>query len=234
MGPPQELMLNLSTEFHIKYFTETGTYYGGTAIWASQLFEKVSTIENSKEIYEITKNKYQGIDNVEFLLGDSRNLLEKVVDSLTEPGIFWLDAHWSGGLTYGNDDQCPLVEEIEIINRSSLDHFIFIDDARLFLSSPQPPHNIDQWPTISDLVFALKSTFSNKFIVIIEDVIIAVPEYAKQVVRAYCQDVNARAWEEYARSQKKSDLQCGLDLITLDLSRKARKLISKINLNSLK
>jgi len=234
MGPPQELILNLATEFLVKDFIETGTYYGETAVWASKVFERVSTMENSQEIYEITKNKHQGINNIEFLFGDSRALLDKVVGKLAEPAIFWLDAHWSGGLTYGDDDQCPLVEEIKIIDSSSLDHFIFIDDARLFLSSPQPPHNIHQWPTISDLIFALKSTSPNKFIVIIEDVIIAVPEYAKPVVSAYCQSVNARAWEEYAGLKKKSDLQRGLDLIALDLANKARKMVSKIKSASLK
>lgn len=233
MGPPQELMSSLATEFHLKEFVETGTYYGGTAVWASKEFERVLTIENSQEIYEITKNKYRDVDNIEFLFGDSRELLDNLVHKLVGPSVFWLDAHWSGGLTYGDDDQCPLIEEIKIIDSSVLDHFIFIDDARLFLSSPQPPHNINQWPTISDLIFALKSNFPNRFIVIIEDVIIAVPEYSKQVVSTYCQNVNAKAWQEYSDSCRKSNTQKGFDLITLDLANKARRIISRAKMMSL-
>ena len=35
-------------------------------------------------------------------------------------------------------EMCPLLNEIEGINRSPHEHFVFIDDARLFMS-PRPP-----------------------------------------------------------------------------------------------
>ena len=228
MGPPQKLIMELATEFHVKDFVETGTFYGGTAVWASNIFERVYTIENSKEMYEAAVNNHQDKSNIKFLLGDSRTHLKKVVSQLEKPAVFWLDAHWSGGLTYGDNDQCPLLEEIDVINSSPLDHFILIDDARLFLSSPQPPHNVEQWPTISELIFALKTKFPDRFIVIIEDVIIATPAYSKSAVSAYCQNINSKAWEEYSKATKKSNLQKGFDLIVMDLKTQARRMVSRL------
>lgn len=212
MGPPNKLIEKLVTNFKIDNFVETGTYYGGTATWASKHFKNVLTIEYSKELYEQAIAKFN-ISNIEFIFGDSRTELSKLIKHLDSPSIFWLDAHWSGGVTYGDTDQCPLVEEINIINSSSFDNFILIDDARLFTSPPQPPHKIEQWPDVATVIQALKSKQSDKYIVIIEDVIIAVPSFAKTVVSEYCQNVNAKAWEDYGKQLKKSNLEQSLRLI---------------------
>ena len=37
MGLPTELASQLSIQFDVKNFVETGTYYGNTAIWVSLL-----------------------------------------------------------------------------------------------------------------------------------------------------------------------------------------------------
>lgn len=190
MGPPTEIILKLKKAYGIRNFIETGTYYGNTAYWASQVFEKVVTIEYSEIIYKQVKEKYSQILNIEFLYGDTRNRLREIVSQLDAPSIFWLDAHWSGGSTYGEADQCPLIKEIEIINSQESEQFILIDDARLFLSPPPEPNSAEQWPEIKEVLKALKS----KYVVIIEDVIIAVPSRAKQIIVQYCQEVNGRLW----------------------------------------
>jgi hypothetical protein len=228
MGLPTELITRLAKQFNVKNFIETGTYYGGTAIWASKKFEKVLTIEYSQEIYNNVSNQHKSIENIKFLFGDSREKLKKLINELDSSSIFWLDAHWSGGLTYGDNDQCPLIEEINIINCAKNEHFILIDDARLFTSPPQPPHKIEHWPHISEVISALKSKSNEKYIVIIEDVIIAVPNFAKPVVSAYCQRINAKNWEEYGKMQRKSNLQKGVDLIVADINLRIKSSFKKI------
>lgn len=213
MGPPPQLITKLATDFSIKNFVETGTYKGNTAIWASQYFNKVLTLEYSRELYDEAVRQFHSISNIEFIFGDSRTELSQIVERLEGISLFWLDAHWSGGLTYGDNDQCPLIEEINIINNSDFDNFIFIDDARLFTSPPQPPHKIEQWPDIIAVIKALQSGNSDKYIVIIEDVIIAVPILAKATVAQYCQNINAQAWEEYGRQLKSSNLEKAIELI---------------------
>lgn len=228
MGPPAELMLKLAAEFSIKSFVETGTYEGNTAVWASAHFEKVYTIELSEHFHRETLDKHKNLENVEFIFGDSRTQLEKIIGETRESAIFWLDAHWSGGATYGGDDQCPLLEELEIINRSEFKNYIFIDDARLFTSPPQSPHKPEQWSDIASVIETLCAGRSKRYIVIIEDVIIAVPIFAGKIVADYCQNVNAKIWEDYGRRQNETDIKKGFKLIAGDLLSKIKKPFQKI------
>ncbi|MEG4352128.1 FkbM family methyltransferase [Microcoleus sp. LAD1_D3] len=189
MGPPIEIISQLKEAYGINNFIETGTYQGHTAYWASQVFEQVFTIEYSQDLYQKVTEKYGHIKNIDFLYGDTRNLLDNTVSQLQSPSLFWIDAHWSGGQTYGEIDECPLLAEIEIINRSDCKHFIFIDDARLFLSPPPPPHSPQHWPDISAVLNLLNSGKNSRHIVIIDDVIIAVPARAKELIVQYGQDL---------------------------------------------
>lgn len=228
MGPPDNLMLELASEFSIANFVETGTYQGCTAVWASNHFRKVFTIELSQHYYQETCDKYRHFNNIKFIFGDSRTELKKIVNELQEPAIFWLDAHWSGGATYGDDDQCPLIEEIKIIGDCRFDNFIFIDDARLFTSPPQPPHRPEQWSDIASIIKTIHADPNDKYIVIIEDVIIAVPAFAKKIVGRYCQNVNAKIWEEYGKRHNESNFRKGVALISTDLLSFIKKPFGKV------
>ncbi|MHC4616155.1 MAG: methyltransferase domain-containing protein [Planctomycetota bacterium] len=203
VGPPTELISKLRDICHLSTFVETGTYKGGTACWASRIFDRVITIEASEPLYKEVAGKYGHTKNVEFIHGDSREELWRVVTALDGPGIFWLDAHWSGKATYGESDQCPLMEEIRIINSAEFEHFILIDDARYFTSPPPDPHPPEQWPNICSVINALSATDRARHIVLFEDVIISVPGPAKDAVDQYCRDKYASSWKEH--SLKSSD-----------------------------
>jgi hypothetical protein len=202
MGPPTDLILKLRDKYNLTRFVETGTYRGDTAVWAASHFDAVTTIESSRIIHDQAVANYGDISNIEFVLGHSRYVLKRVVPKLKEAAVFWLDAHWCGSDSYGEEDQCPLLEEITEINRSSVAHFLFIDDARLFTSPPPLPNLIESWPSITEVIQALQSGEDKYYIVIFEDVIIAVPHYAKAAVASYCQEINTRAWEERGKRRK--------------------------------
>ena len=184
-GVPQELVLRLAKEFNLQTFVETGTHKGNTSAWASPHFSKVVTIEGSQHWYDRTKPSLDALGNVTIHFGHSREVLGKVVPDLSGPAVFWLDAHWSGRQTAGVDEQCPLLDEIAVINQSPHDHFILIDDARLFVAPPEPPHDVNQWPDIGATIRALGSAHP-KYIVIFEYAIIAVPVSARASVQAHC------------------------------------------------
>jgi hypothetical protein len=184
-GVPQELVIRLAEEFDLRTFVETGTHKGNTSAWASTRFSRVITIEGSEHWYERTKPRLDALGNVSLILGHTRDVLPKVVQELSGPAIFWLDAHWSGRQTAGVDEQCPLMDEIAAINQSPHDHFILIDDARLFVAPPEPPHDASQWPDIGATIAALNSGLP-KYVVIFEDAIIAVPVAARATVQAHC------------------------------------------------
>jgi len=143
MGVPKDLVVFLKGNYNINNFVETGTYLGDTALWASENFENAFTIEKSEIMFGKATNKHKN-SKVNFIFGDTREKLQEVISKLKGGTIFWLDAHWSGSDTYGQNDECPIVDEIKIINsHSNSDFFIMIDDARLFLTPPPEPHHPD-------------------------------------------------------------------------------------------
>lgn len=225
MGPPEELVLRLAHEFDVPYFVETGTLKRATAAWAAPHFRQVWTIEASKEYHARARERHQARQNIHFVLGDSRAELPRIVGELDGPAVFWLDAHWSGHTTFGVEDQCPVLDEIGIVNRSRHPSYVLIDDARLFLSPPQPPHRVEQWPAIATVVATLDRPVE-RYIVVTEDVIVAVPPTAKLLVVAHCQEVNARAWERHRSENQSSGLRRGLQLIGADLVGRLRGLVA--------
>lgn len=153
-GAPKESILFLRSQMGLTTLVEGGTYQGGTAKWAADSFDQVFTIENSPEMHGIAKENLLGISNITMLQGDTRQHLPEIV-AKNDNMLYWLDAHWSGGITYGQDDECPLLEELEIVFASDRNHVILIDDARLFLAPPPSPHRRENWPTLLEVTRAL-------------------------------------------------------------------------------
>jgi hypothetical protein len=207
MGPPEEVILLMKKMFNLSTFIETGTFEGGTAIWASKHFKNVLTIENSKTLYDQVMEKNKHIRNIEFLFGNSTENLKQIVPKLDKTVIFWLDAHWCGGDSYGEKNQCPILQELETIIKSGIPHCILIDDARLFLSPPPLPNKIDQWPTIDRLLNKIQSGSEQYYIVISEDVIIAVPIFARVTLAKYLQSLNTKLWQEQGEVPHKTGLR---------------------------
>ena len=201
MGIPEEVTLFLKENFKSDVFIETGTYYGNTTMWASKHFEKVHTIEFSEQIYQVTSKKYAHVDNINFHFGDTRILLAEILKGLENSSkvILWLDAHWSSGETYGENDNCPLIKELEIIIQSKRNACILIDDARLFLAPPPLPNNYHQYPGIQDIV---KLYGDDTFITVYEDVIIIIPSSLKSSFQEYLQSRTTADWQKFSESQK--------------------------------
>jgi hypothetical protein len=193
-GAPRELILAVKEKFGLQAFLECGTLHGATADWAADHFKRVVTVEFSKTLFDQNRNVPHS-SNIEFCFGDSRQELRRLIPVLEEPSVIWLDSHWSGSGTYGEMDECPLLEEIAVINSAPITHFVLIDDARLFLSPPPKPHRASQWPSIDQVIEALKNGKHRYSIFVFQDIIAAVPTTAKNFVSSYCQEENTRIWE---------------------------------------
>src|SRR5919201_2007447 len=109
-GVPKDLVLLLRNAFGVEDFIEAGTYLGATASWAAGVFPRVTTIEAAPALYNEARLRHQGHANLRFELGDSRQVFPRLLPELTAPSIFWLDSHYSGGDTFGAQDECPLLE----------------------------------------------------------------------------------------------------------------------------
>tara|TARA_B110001452_G_scaffold56200_1_gene43572 strand:- start:4947 stop:5621 length:675 start_codon:yes stop_codon:yes gene_type:complete len=95
-----EEILDKALSKNYKTFIETGTYNGRSIIPLAKEFYNVNfyTIEIVKELYLFAKNKAEdeGLKNINFYHGDSRDLLKKILNSIdSEHVIIFLDAHSS-------------------------------------------------------------------------------------------------------------------------------------------
>jgi hypothetical protein len=192
-----ELVHVLQRALPLGVFVETGTFKGDTAHSVAPFFERVYTIELSDSLFPSAAARFEQLPHVSVIHGDSPNVLRQMHESLRGRAVlYWLDAHWCGPYTGGETRECPLLEELQAI--ASLNHrsVVLIDDARLFLSPPPPPHDPQQWPTLLQVVGQISKLGATHELWIINDVMLFVPAAARSAVI------------EYSRTR-------GIDLLTL-------------------
>jgi len=203
-GPPDEILLELANLANANIFIETGTYVGDTTRWASEHFAFVYTIEKAEVLYNKFSKELAKIQGVKPMLGDTRELLPRIVEQAgDESAVFWLDAHWSFGVTAGEKDVCPLLDELAILEGRDKD-IILIDDARLFLCPPPLPHHPDDWPGIADIVDVIHGWDKKPFMQIIDDVIFIIPDQdnMKKALVEYGQKRASDFWQYFCQIQK--------------------------------
>jgi hypothetical protein len=171
-GIPYKLALALKSDAHIADFVETGTSHGETTAWAAGHFDRVKTVEPYRPLFEAAVRRFAGSSNVEVIFGRSINALPTILTSLGGRALFWLDAHWSGEGTGGEDDECPLLAELDIILRHRKDHILLVDDARFFLAPPNTPHDPEKWPDFETITRTVRNLSPDAYLVVIDDVIV--------------------------------------------------------------
>lgn len=186
-GAPPELCLRLRDAFGLQHFVETGTYRGGTAVWAAANFAQVHTIEGWMEYYQRTSGAHRDKTNIEFIYGDSRAKLPEVLSKLDSAALIWLDAHYLGDsmLSAGTPGECPLVDELKAIGRRGVRHFILIDDLHCFQGQLNRGSHADLWPDVAEVHRLILDAFPDYFVVDYEDIVIGVPPEARAVVSDY-------------------------------------------------
>ena len=148
----KQLALKRTAELNnIKVLVETGTYMGDMLYMMSPLFHRLYSIELSPLFYQRAKKRFRTNDKIHLLQGDSASCLHGLVEQLNEPVLFWLDGHYSGGLTALGSKECPVLEELTAVLKSPYLHVIVIDDARLFVGA-------NDYPTLDELSGFIKKT----------------------------------------------------------------------------
>ena len=139
----------------IKNFVETGTGIGEvvSSVCREDYDLNVHTIEIMEEIYKKNLITYSYLDNVNWHLGKSFDILPEILPTLKGNTLFWMDAHFPGadfGLaSYGDvedmDERLPLQKELETIvkNKDVTNDVFVIDDLRIYEDGPFEEGN---WP----------------------------------------------------------------------------------------
>ena len=111
--------------------------------------------------------------------GSSRYILPNLIDP-SKPTLYWLDGHWSGGVTGGAEDECPVLAELSAIAGGHPDDCILIDDARMFLAPPPPPHRPEDWPRYREIEDAIAKARPEHTVIEAHDIVVAVPRLCRR------------------------------------------------------
>lgn len=127
-------------KYSISTLVETGTYMGDMIEAQKKRFKKIYSIELSSVLNEKAKSRFSCDKNICLFQGDSVQVLPNLLKRIDEPAIFWLDGHYSGGITAKGSKDCPILEELNaIFENSKFENVLLIDDARLFIDKADYP-----------------------------------------------------------------------------------------------
>jgi len=154
---------------------ETGTFLGHTSEALSEFSSHVYTIEPDFKLHDQARNSLKRVKNLTFIHGLSEEKLGELINNLTqdekEDVSFWLDGHFSAGITYQGPIDTPIELELDLIAEklSTLGNVtVFVDDVRCF--NPQNP----EYSTYPDLNFLVSwANKANLFWAIELDIFIA-------------------------------------------------------------
>jgi len=125
----QQILLEIGWSYNCSTFIETGTFLGDTIEIMRRYFDRVVSVEVSRELYNLNKQRFEKRKNVFLYQGDSGELMSEMLEHKTGRALFWLDAHYSGPGTARGAKECPLTAELESIAKYPRnDHCILIDD----------------------------------------------------------------------------------------------------------
>lgn len=122
-------------------WVETGTFLGDTTEFLSRIASKVISIEPEPNLHRDAVARFRGRANVELHKGLSEEIFPAVLPTLTGDVCFWLDGHFSSGLTHKGPKDTPIVDELFHIQnslRGLAKVVVFVDDMRCF-----EPSNIE-------------------------------------------------------------------------------------------
>lgn len=144
----QMLVRSVGARFGIRLLIETGTFEGQMVEAVHRDFQRIYTIELDPTLYRIAKTRFADRPQIEVLNGDSAALLPLLLERIAEPAVFWLDAHYSEGLTARGAVETPIMVELAVIakNPSRMGHVVLIDDARCFRGGAYPTvEQVGEW-----------------------------------------------------------------------------------------
>lgn len=167
--PPDRVKQKTVKEYARRYghttLIETGTYLGDMVASTRHVFDHIFSIELDPVLYARAKKRFSKDRRVHIVCGDSGQVLPELLGSISEPCVFWLDAHYSGDITAKGASDTPILGELQrILDHPARGHVILIDDARCFTGT-------GDYPSVDSLRALVSARSSNLTLEIRDDII---------------------------------------------------------------
>jgi hypothetical protein len=165
----QQTLRNYARKYHLHTLIETGTQTGNTVWVLRKDFSRIVTIELDSELHQRAVERFSRERNIECVCGDSAAMLPKIVTTLEEPALFWLDGHYQGGDNARGSKDTPISEELDAVLRHRISgHVVVIDDARNF-------NDLNDYPPIEELCRRIRSLHPGYAVNVEDDMIHVTP-----------------------------------------------------------
>lgn len=144
----QRTLKEYAERFQLDTLVETGTYKGEMVFAMKRSFQRIFSIELDPLLCEQAQQRFTSSSHITISQGNSATILPEILAQITAPSLFWLDAHFSGGVTARGDLDTPIIQELKLIlDHPIKEHVILIDDAREFVGQNDYP-KLDTLETI--------------------------------------------------------------------------------------
>lgn len=131
----EKTIKDYANQHSLQIFVETGTYLGDMVNAVKDHFRRIYSIELDSKLFESARKRFSKERKIEIIQGDSAKMLPLILKQVQEPCLFWLDGHFSGGITAKGNEETPIIDELShILSHPVEGHVILIDDARLFMN----------------------------------------------------------------------------------------------------
>jgi hypothetical protein len=161
----ENAILEYASKFHRRVLIETGTYKGDMVQAMKKYFDRIVSFELDVQLHEQATKRFSEDRTVLIVQGDSGQILGQQLAAFSEPCLFWLDGHYSGGVTAKASLNTPIIKELEQIFAHPIeDHVILVDDARCF-------DGTNDYPTLEALEHYIRSIRPNWEFAVRDDII---------------------------------------------------------------
>jgi len=153
--------------FGVRVLVETGAFVGDSIYALRNDFDRIISIELDPWLAARCQRRFAQAPQITILQGDSARVLPDVLAALKQPALFWLDAHWSGGITARAASETPVSQELRAILQHTVgSHVVLVDDALLFGSRRD-------YPTL-ETIQSLVHQFRPEWVLYVEDGILCI------------------------------------------------------------
>jgi len=164
----RSIILRYALDYHCKTLVETGTQYGDTPYLFRNRFETIYTIELSSTLASMARRRFGRFPHIKVVEGDSGQKLAELLPKLQSTTLFWLDGHYSAGLTARGATDCPIYGELKSIAQlCKVPCVVLIDDARCFGHDKDYPSLEELQAFIGDLMPGFKMGVNNDIIYLV-------------------------------------------------------------------